>query len=257
MLKAIAMRWSPWQAARQPPVSTWLNSAFPGLRLRSRGGSDVAVQVISRCGWCAAREENDRTRDLFRAAHAAGCRGFQPEISSFRLHLAAEGKAAKTVRTDTEAVQWFAAAYLRRQGTRRCWEEVRKRDVQERVAWLLGWYSAAYASNQYRALQQFFKWLAGEEEIPDPMAGLRPPRVPDKPVPVFAGDELSRGVCAGRGFPERGAWGAQFVPKADSCRVFGFSPGPVGWPRRPGARRRCPFARFQFAGRGGGFPVRT
>jgi hypothetical protein len=42
----------------------------------------------------------------------AGC--FQPEISSFRLHLAAEGKAAKTVRTYTEAVQWFAAAHLRR-----------------------------------------------------------------------------------------------------------------------------------------------
>src|ERR1035437_7985603 len=30
--------------------------------------------------------------------------GFQPEISSFQLHLAAEGKAAKTVRTYTEAV---------------------------------------------------------------------------------------------------------------------------------------------------------
>jgi hypothetical protein len=30
---------------------------------------------------------------------------FQPEISSFRLHLAAEGKAAKTVGTYTEAVQ--------------------------------------------------------------------------------------------------------------------------------------------------------
>ena len=55
-----------------------------------------------------------------------------------------------------------------------------------------GWYgcwtgtAAAYASNQYRALQQFFKWLAAEEEIPDPMAGLKPPHVPDKPVPVFA-----------------------------------------------------------------------
>jgi hypothetical protein len=35
---------------------------------------------------------------------------FAPEIGSFRLHLAAEGKAAKTVRTYTEAVQWFAAA---------------------------------------------------------------------------------------------------------------------------------------------------
>jgi site-specific recombinase XerD len=130
---------------------------------------------------------------------------FQPEISSFRLHLAAEGKAVKTVRTYTEAVQWFAAAHLRREANRTRWEEVGKQDVQEWVAWLLGRYSAAYASNQYRALQQFFKWLAGEEEIPDPMAGLKPPRVPDKPVPVFAGDELPRleRACAGRGFQER------------------------------------------------------
>jgi integrase len=31
---------------------------------------------------------------------------------------------------------------------------------------------SAYASNQFRALQQFFKWLHAEDEIPDPMAGL-------------------------------------------------------------------------------------
>ena len=37
---------------------------------------------------------------------------FAPEVGSFRLHLAAEGKAAKTVRTYTEAVAWFAAAHL-------------------------------------------------------------------------------------------------------------------------------------------------
>ena len=37
------------------------------------------------------------------------------------------------------------------------------------------------------------------------MAGMRPPRVPDKPVPVFTGDELPRleRACAGRGFQER------------------------------------------------------
>jgi len=34
---------------------------------------------------------------------------FQAEINSFALRLAAEGKAAKTIRTYTEAVQWFAA----------------------------------------------------------------------------------------------------------------------------------------------------
>jgi site-specific recombinase XerD len=126
--------------------------------------------------------------------------GLQPEISSFRLYLAAEGKAATTVRTYTEAVRWFAAACLTADAGRSRWEEVGKQDVQRWMAWLLDHYSAAYASNQFRALQQFFKWLAGEDEIPDPMAGLRPPHVPDKPVPVFTGAELKRleRACAGR-----------------------------------------------------------
>ena len=90
----------------------------------------------------------------------AGC--LQPEISSFRLHLAAEGKAAATVRTYTEAVQWFAAARLLAEAGCSRWADAGKRDVQHWVAWLLDRYSAAYASNQFRALQQFFKWLAAE-----------------------------------------------------------------------------------------------
>jgi hypothetical protein len=48
--------------------------------------------------------------------------------------------------------------------------------VQRWMAWLLDRYSNAYASNQYRALQQFFKWLAAEDELSDPMTGLQPPR---------------------------------------------------------------------------------
>ena len=43
---------------------------------------------------------------------------FQAEISSFALRLAAEGKAAKTIQTYTEAVQWFAAARLPGQASR-------------------------------------------------------------------------------------------------------------------------------------------
>jgi hypothetical protein len=46
---------------------------------------------------------------------------FAPEIGSFRLHLAAEGKAPKTVRTYTEAVQWFAAAHLIPRTSRTRW----------------------------------------------------------------------------------------------------------------------------------------
>jgi site-specific recombinase XerC len=73
------------------------------------------------------------------------------------------------------------------------------------MAWLLDRDSPAYASNQFRALQQFFKWLAGEDEVPDPMAGLKPPHVPDKPLPVFADSGLTRleRACAGRSFQRR------------------------------------------------------
>ena len=130
---------------------------------------------------------------------------FQPEIGSFRLHLAAEGKAAKTVRMCTEAVQWFAAAHLLPQASRTRWEQVDKPDIQRWLVWLLGRYSDAYASNQYRALQQFFKWWADEEDLPDPMARLRPPRVTEKLIPVFTSVELSKleKACAGRAFAQR------------------------------------------------------
>ncbi len=129
---------------------------------------------------------------------------FQAEISSFRLRLAAEGKAAKTIRTYAEAVQWFAA-YLLEQAGRASWEQVDCQDIQLWMAWLLDRYSNAYASNQYRALQQFFKWLAAEDQLPNPMEGLQPPPVTDKLVPVFTGDELSRleQACAGRSFAQR------------------------------------------------------
>ncbi len=130
----------------------------------------------------------------------------QAEISSFALRLAAEGKAAKTIQTYTEAVQWFAAATcMPRQASRVSWEQVDSCDIQRWMAWLLDRYSTAYASNQYRALQQFFKWLAAEDGLPDPMVGLQPPRVPDKLVPVFTPDELTRleQACAGRSFAQR------------------------------------------------------
>jgi hypothetical protein len=64
------------------------------------------------------------------------------------------------VRNYTEAVQWFAAAHLLQQAGRAGWGKVDGQDVQCWMVWLLGRYSTAYASNQYRGLQQFFKWLA-------------------------------------------------------------------------------------------------
>ena len=88
----------------------------------------------------------------YRQPRQLDAEGFQPEISSFGLYLAAEGKAAKTVRTYTEAVAWFAAAHLLEQTGRTGWEQAGKHDVQQWMVWLLGRYSTAYASNRYRDL---------------------------------------------------------------------------------------------------------
>ena len=130
---------------------------------------------------------------------------FQAEIGSFRLHLAAEAKSAETIRNYTEAVQWFAAGHLPGQTCWTRWEQVSGPDIQRWLVWLLARYSDAYVSNQYRALQQFFKWRAAEEQVPDPMARLRPPKVTEKLIPVFTSGELSRlgKACAGRGFAQR------------------------------------------------------
>ena len=99
-------------------------------------------------------------------------------------------------------MQWFAAARL---PGRASWEQAGRRDIQQWMTWLLDRYSSAYASNQYRALQQFFKWLAAEDELPDPMARLQPPHVSQKLVPVFTGQDLRRleQACAGRSFAQR------------------------------------------------------
>ncbi|HTU77045.1 MAG TPA: tyrosine-type recombinase/integrase [Trebonia sp.] len=130
---------------------------------------------------------------------------FAADVASFRLHLAAENKAPATVRTYTEAVLWFAAAYLLAETGKCRWEQVSGQDVQRWTVWLLARYSDSYASSQFRALQQFFKWLAAEEGIPSPMARLRLPGLAARRVPSFTSDELSRlgKACRGSAFADR------------------------------------------------------
>jgi site-specific recombinase XerD len=105
----------------------------------------------------------------------------------------------------TEAVRWFAAGYLLRQAGKTSWEQVDAQDIQQWTAHLLDRYSGTYASIQFRALRQFFKWRADEEESPDPMARLRAPKVTVTAVPVFTSVELSEldKACQGRSFAAR------------------------------------------------------
>lgn len=51
--------------------------------------------------------------------------------------------------------------------------------------------SPSTVANRYRALHAFFTYLEDEEEIPThPMAKMKPPTVPDRPVDVLTADQL-------------------------------------------------------------------
>lgn len=132
---------------------------------------------------------------------------FRAMIDSFELHLRAERKSPKTIRIYIEAALWFAAEYLIPAGLSD-WADVRARHVQEWTVILLGRYTDQYANNQFRALQQFFKWYATEdpdEPRPNAMANLRPPKLGSKVVPVFTDDELAAllASCKGSGYRNR------------------------------------------------------
>ena len=89
------------------------------------------------------------------------------------------------------------------------WAQVTARHVQQWMVTAAGpGYSDSYASNQFRALQQFFRWYATEDPDsprPNPMAGMKPPKIDEKVVPVFTAAELAAllATCKGGGFENR------------------------------------------------------
>jgi hypothetical protein len=97
---------------------------FSDLRKRSGADAGVSAEPQEERKTMPVQQPRPRRRKPLDAGP------FAPEIGSFRLHLAAEGKASKTVRTCTEAVQWFAAAHLIARTSRARWDEVDGHDVQ-------------------------------------------------------------------------------------------------------------------------------
>lgn len=114
--------------------------------------------------------------------------------------LRARNLSDNTLRIYTGAAEALAS-WLAEQTPHTSWEQVRKGDLEAWIGRLLDTRSAGHASNQYRAVQQLFRWLAEEEEIPaSPMATMRPPMIQEKLVPVLTGDELRAlfKSCAGK-----------------------------------------------------------
>jgi hypothetical protein len=81
-----------------------------------------------------------------------------------------------------------------------------RRTIEEFLAHLSNTRAPATVSVRYRALQQWTRWLADEDELPaDPMAKMPPPQVPEQPVELVTEDEMRRLLtsCKGKDYVSR------------------------------------------------------
>jgi site-specific recombinase XerD len=85
-------------------------------------------------------------------------------------------------------------------------DAIRREHVEAFVADLLTRNKPATANNRYRALKVFFRWLTEEGEIAEsPMRNMKPPIIPEMPVPVLTDDEIKRllKACEAKEFVDR------------------------------------------------------
>jgi site-specific recombinase XerC len=83
---------------------------------------------------------------------------------------------------------------------------IRREHVEAFIAAELEPTASSSAATRYRSLQQLFGWLDEEGEIDrSPMAKMRPPKIPDIPVPVLPDDDVRRLLadCSGNDFRDR------------------------------------------------------
>lgn len=126
-------------------------------------------------------------------------------IPSWERSLRAGNKSARTVRTYVDAASFFDDFTTAHYGDLAV-DRLKREHVEVFIADQLERHKATTASVRYRALQQLFKWLLEEGEIEQsPMANMKPPIVPEVPVPVVTDADLKAllKTCSGTTFEDR------------------------------------------------------
>jgi site-specific recombinase XerD len=111
---------------------------------------------------------------------------------SFTRHLKAANRSPRTIEAYHLAVLQLIV-FLAEHGMPTDAVSVTREHIETFIAELLEHRSPATANQRYRSLQQFFSWLREEGEITEsPMIHMKPPTIPEKPVPVVAADDLEK-----------------------------------------------------------------
>lgn len=109
----------------------------------------------------------------------------------FRRHLKASGLSPKTESTYLEGLANLTG-FLLTKGMPTAAESITREHIEE---WLVELREAgrkpATIAARYRSVQQFFKWASDEGLINrSPMAGMRPPKIPETPPTVLRDEAL-------------------------------------------------------------------
>lgn len=126
-------------------------------------------------------------------------------LPDWRRHLKAKNRTAATIASYL-TVGEALAVWLTAQGMPTNVSAVKREHLESYLGAMLDRLAPATVAKHYRSMQQFWKWLEEDGEIPtSPMARMHPPQVPEQPVPVLTDDELRRllDACKGTGFDER------------------------------------------------------
>jgi site-specific recombinase XerD len=126
-----------------------------------------------------------------------------PLLRSFERHLRAENRSEHTIASYLESLRQ-AEAFLASRG--RSLLDARREDLEAFLGDLLRRRAPETVATRYRRLRVLYRWLEEEEEmLANPMAKMKPPIIPEQPVPVVPEDALRRllATCAGKSFEDR------------------------------------------------------
>src|SRR5829696_9447860 len=126
-----------------------------------------------------------------------------PLLRSFERHLRAENRSEHTIASYVDSL-CQAEAFLA--GLGRTLVDARREDLEAFLGELLQRRAPETVATRYRRLRVLYRWLEEEEEITtNPMAKMRPPIIPEQPIPVVPDDGLRRlfAACAGKRFEDR------------------------------------------------------
>jgi site-specific recombinase XerD len=124
---------------------------------------------------------------------------------SFVRHLRAENKSPRTIQAYLLAVDGLSR-FVADRGMPSEVTAIRREHVESFVEDCLERFAAATANQRYRSLQQFFRWAVSEgETTTNPMSKMKPPTVPESPVPVVSDEDIRRllGDCKDNTFEDR------------------------------------------------------